>query len=39
MIGTQASLEFMMVDHDAMKDQTGLNRGLEEADRLLPTSS
>ena len=34
-IGTQASLEFMMVDHDAMKDQTGLNRGLEEAERKL----
>lgn len=36
-IGTQASLEFMMVDHDAMKDQTNLNRGLEEAERKLPS--
>jgi preprotein translocase subunit SecD len=36
-IGTQASLEFMMVDHDAMKDQTDLNRGLEEAERKLPS--
>lgn len=35
-IGTQAQLEFMMVDHDAMKDQTQLNRGLEEAERKLP---
>ncbi len=34
-IGTQASLEFMMVDHEAMKDQTPLNRGLEEAERKM----
>jgi protein-export membrane protein SecD len=37
-IGTQASLEFMMVDHEAMKDQTGLNRGLEEAEGKLSTA-
>jgi len=35
-MGAQASLEFMMVDHDAMKDQTNLNRGLIEAESKLP---
>lgn len=35
-IGTAAVLEFMMVDHDAMKDSTGLERGLIAAEGKLP---
>ena len=36
-IGTQAKLEFMLVDHEALKDPTVLNRALDEAEkRMVP---
>ena len=35
-IGTQAKLEFMLVDHEALKDPLVLNRALDEAEKKLP---
>jgi preprotein translocase subunit SecD len=36
-IGTQAKLEFMLVDHEALKDPLVLNRALDEAEKKLPS--